>query len=108
MTMRSSAVDVPRLLACSGVTAFLVLFSSALPLSGLSGAAVPLVMTTLLLAVLAVVVAASSLRRPLSQAIRTWSRGGFEPRRAVRQCDPDAAGHVRPRAPGVRSVFRAS
>jgi len=94
----------------AGVTALLVVFSSALSvpgLSGLSGAAVPLVMTTLLLAVLALVIAASRQGRPLVRPGVTCQRAGFETRGPARECDPDAAGHVRPRAPGVVAVLLA-
>jgi len=94
----------------AGVTALLVVFSSALSvpgLSGLSGAAVPLVMTTLLLAVLALVIAAPRQGRPLVRPGVTCQRAGFQTRSPARECDPDAAGHVRPRAPGVAAVLLA-
>jgi hypothetical protein len=104
--MRVRSVGAGRLPA--HVTALLVLLSLAPSLSGAQGIAVPFMMATLVLAVLALVIAAARLRRPLVRAAIAWHHAGSEIRTAARQCDPDAAGHVRPRAPGVALVPHAS
>lgn len=68
--------------------------------SGLPGAALPLLATVVAVAVLAVVAA---LCRPGGLGPAAGASVGnafFEPRCSARQCDPDASGHVRPRAPG--------
>lgn len=99
MRVRMTA-GVPRLLAF--VTAVLVVFSSAPLMIGPPGMAVPLVMTTLLVAVLALIVAVAHTCRPSVRTALAWGRAGCVVRTPARQCDPDAAGHVRSRAPGSR------
>jgi uncharacterized protein DUF6412 len=86
-------------------TLFVLAGSSAASSVDLSSVAAPLVVT-FLLAVLALVSATSGDR---AAGLATGLAGGadsFETRGAARQCDPDAAGHVRARAPGAAAPLR--
>jgi len=97
--MRMRSARLPLLLAF--VTAALALFFSAPSFSAEPRVVVPFAVTTLLLAVLAMVVAAAYMRQPSERAVMAWRGAACEARTPARQCDPDAAGHVRSRAPGV-------
>lgn len=96
MRMRSARL----LLVRAWVTASLALCLSAPSLALEPGVVVQLAVTTLLLAVLALVVAAAYLRQPSGRAVLAWRGAVCQARTPARQCDPDAAGHVRSRAPG--------
>ena len=93
--MRASTALTARL---PWLVAAQLLVALCAPLAGAPGAAIPL--AAVLIAALAVVlvVALDSRLEPATRVVFSTAR--FNARRPVRQCDPDAAGHVRPRAPG--------
>ena len=97
--MRMQSVRSPLLLTC--LSALLALCIMAPPSPELLSAGAPLALATLLIAVLLVVVALAAARAPLALAVRAWHDAAFIRRAPARQCDPDAAGHTRSRAPGV-------
>ena len=77
--------------------------SRAVALSGLSGAAMPVLLTVVLVAAVGVVIAVATARdgdvgAAVAGALSRY--GSVGERGLARQCDPDAAGRVRPRAPG--------
>jgi uncharacterized protein DUF6412 len=76
--------------------------SRAVAFSGPSGAAMPLLLTVVLVAAVGVVIAVATARDGDMGAVAgALSRyGSVGERGLARQCDPDAAGRVRPRAPG--------
>ena len=76
--------------------------SRAVALSGLSGAAMPVLLTVVVVAAVGVVIAVVTARDGDVGAVAgALSRyGSVGERGLARQCDPDAAGRVRPRAPG--------
>jgi uncharacterized protein DUF6412 len=76
--------------------------SRAVGFSGLSGAAMPVLLTVVLVAAVGVVIAVVTARDGDVGAVAgALSRyGSVGERGLARQCDPDAAGRVRPRAPG--------
>jgi hypothetical protein len=100
--MRTPVGEVVRLpwFALAGL--FLVACSPAVSLAGLSGAAVPLAVASVVLTALGCILAASCDDRPDVAAAVASREGLFQTRDPARQCDPDAAGHARPRAPGWR------
>lgn len=65
-----------------------------------SGTGVQLALVALLAASLLLVVATCASQQPVAQAVCRWRRAAGVTRAPARQCDPDAAGHVRARAPG--------
>lgn len=67
---------------------------------GDSGVALPLVVSSVLFLALAVAVAALVRHLPAIASSGPVRRRLAEFRHSVRQCDPNAAGHTRPRAPG--------
>ena len=76
--------------------------SSVAPLlSAPADAGFPLALAALLIAVVLLVVATASVRRLAGRAVLAWRHAARSKRAPDRQCDPDAAGHVRPRAPGL-------
>ena len=81
---------------------YVVAASRAVALSGLSGAAVPVLLTVVVVAAVGVVIAVATARDGDVGAVAgALSRyGSVGERGLARQCDPDAAGRVRPRAPG--------
>jgi hypothetical protein len=83
---------------------YVAVASRAVALSGLSGAAmpVPVLLTVVLVAAVGVVIAVATARDGDVGAVAgALSRyGSVGERGLARQCDPDAAGRVRPRAPG--------
>ena len=103
--MRLRLTSARGLISFARLSALLVLLSFAPSLSDAAGAAIPLVMTTLLVAVLTLVVVTAHVQRP---PIRTAAASRHAAHDAAhtpaRQCDPDAAGHVRARAPGLSLV----
>ena len=76
--------------------------SRAVALSGPSGAAMPVLLTVVVVAAVGVVIAVVTARAgEVGAAAGVLSRyGSVGDRGLARQCDPDAAGRVRPRAPG--------
>jgi len=76
--------------------------SRAVALSGLSGAAMPVLLTVVLVAAVGMAIAVATARDGDVGAVAgALSRyGPVGGRGLARQCDPDAAGRVRPRAPG--------
>jgi hypothetical protein len=76
--------------------------SRAVALSGLSGAAMPMLLTVVLVAAVGMAIAVATARDGDVGAVAgVLSRyGSVGERGLARQCDPDAAGRVRPRAPG--------
>jgi C4-dicarboxylate transporter len=74
----------------------------AVALSGLSGAAMPLLLTVVVVAAIGVAMAVATVRDgEVGVVAGALSRyGSVSERGLARQCDPDAAGRVRPRAPG--------
>ena len=76
--------------------------SRAVALSGLSGAAMPVLLTVVLVAAVGMAIAVATARDGDVGAVAgALSRyGSVGDRGLARQCDPDAAGRVRPRAPG--------
>jgi hypothetical protein len=99
--MRLRLTSLRGLLALARVTAVLVLLSCAPSLSDVATTAIPVVMTTLLVAVLALVLVTAHVRQPLVRTATASGRARYDALTPARQCDPDAAGHVRPRAPGM-------
>jgi hypothetical protein len=81
---------------------YVAVASRAVALSGLSGAAMPLLLTVVVVAAVGVVIAVVTARDGEVGAVAgALSRyGSVGERGLARQCDPDAAGRVRPRAPG--------
>ena len=67
------------------------------PLAG-APAAIPLAAVLIVALAVAAVVALDARMEPATRVVVGTAR--FSARRPARQCDPDAAGHVRPRAPG--------
>jgi hypothetical protein len=108
MAMPLRLVGVPRLRLWVFVAAALVLFSPTVSLAQVSSVTIPIVMATLLFAALALLAAPSRTRQPSPRAAFAWRGAGCEARKPARQCDPDAAGHVRPRAPQSSPVRSAS
>jgi len=88
----------------------LVVCSPALSLSGLAGAAVPLaepLAATVVFVVAAGIIAAAGAADASGLAAGAVSCTPlFGARIPARQCDPDAAGHVRPRAPWLGFTLR--
>ena len=76
--------------------------SRAVALSGLSGAAMPVLLTVVVVAAVGMAIAVATARDgDVGAAAGVLSRyGSVGERGLARQCDPDAAGRVRPRAPG--------
>ena len=76
--------------------------SRAVALSGLSGAAMPVLLTVVVVAAVGMAIAVAMARDGDVGAVAgALSRyGSVSGRGLARQCDPDAAGRVRPRAPG--------
>jgi len=76
--------------------------SRAVALSGLSGAAMPVLLTAVVVAAVGMAIAVATARDGDVGAVAgVLSRyGSVGERGLARQCDPDAAGRVRPRAPG--------
>jgi tellurite resistance protein TehA-like permease len=77
----------------------LVVASTAAGLVGHSGMALPLVVSSILLLALAVAVVALVQQAPAIASGGPARRRPAESRHAARQCDPNAPGHARPRAP---------
>jgi hypothetical protein len=78
----------------------LVVTPAAAGLVSHSGLALPLVVSSVLLLALAVAVAALVPQVPAIASGGPVRRRLAESRHPVRQCDPNAPGHPRPRAPG--------
>ena len=70
------------------------------PLAGVPGTAIPLAVAVVLIAALGVVAVAALDQRADPPSLLVFGSARVGARRPARQCDPDAAGHVRPRAPG--------
>ncbi|HEY7008909.1 MAG TPA: DUF6412 domain-containing protein [Jatrophihabitantaceae bacterium] len=83
------------------VTAAVMLAASVAPMGPGTVPAVPLAMAILVVAA-CVVAWRWVVRRPSLAPAASHSARVDLGRNPVRQCDPDAAGHVRPRAPGAR------
>jgi Family of unknown function (DUF6412) len=83
-----------------------VLAARAIALSGLPGTAVPLALTVVIVAAVGVAVAAASVSDGVVGTAQGVSSrySSIGERGLARLCDPDAAGHVRPRAPGRARV----
>jgi uncharacterized protein DUF6412 len=96
MSMGSPARRVASLWGLAVVG--LVVASAAAGLVGDSGLAAPLVVSSVLLLALAVAVAARVQQVPAVASGGPVRRHAESPH-PVRQCDPNAAGHARPRAP---------
>jgi hypothetical protein len=81
---------------------YVAVASRAVAFSGLSSAAMPLLLTVVVVAAVGVVIAVLTARGGEVGAVAgALSRyGSVGERGLARQCDPDAAGRVRPRAPG--------
>jgi hypothetical protein len=81
---------------------YVAVASRAVAFSGLSGAAMPLLLTVVVVAAVGVAIAVVTARYGDVGAVAgALSRyGSVGERGLARQCDPDAAGRVRPRAPG--------
>ena len=81
---------------------YVAVASRAVALSGLSGAAMPLLLAVVVVAAVGVAIAVATARDSEVGAVAgAQSRyGSVGERGLARQCDPDAAGRVRPRAPG--------
>jgi Family of unknown function (DUF6412) len=81
---------------------YVAVASRAVALSGLSGAAMPLLLTVVVVAAVGVAIAVATARDgEMGAVVGAPPRyGSVGERGLARQCDPDAAGHVRPRAPG--------
>lgn len=81
---------------------YVALASRVVALSGLSGAAIPLLLTVVVVAAVGVAIAVVTARDgELGAVAGALSRyGSVGERGLARQCDPDAAGRVRSRAPG--------
>lgn len=77
----------------------LVVVAAGAGLGGDSGLAVPLLLSSALLVALAMVLSALAQRVPTIASGRWAPQRLAESRRVIRQCDPNAAGHTRPRAP---------
>jgi hypothetical protein len=103
--MRVPAVRWAQLPWFAVATLFVLVGSSAASPLDLSSVAAPLVVT-LLLAVLALVSATSSDHADGLALGFARAADSFETRGTARQCDPDAAGHVRARAPGSAALLR--
>ena len=84
----------------------LVVCSPALSLSGLAGAAVPLAATVVLVVAAGIIAAAGAADASGLAAGAVSCTPLFGARIPARQCDPDAAGHVRPRAPWLGFTLR--
>jgi hypothetical protein len=80
---------------------YVAVASRAVALSGLSGAAMPLLLAVVVVAAVGVAIAVATARDSEVGAVAgAQSRyGSVGERGLARQCDPDAAGRVRP-APG--------
>lgn len=87
------------------LASMLTLSSVASSLSAPADASLPLALAALLIAVVLLVVATASVRRLAARAVRAWRHAVRSQRAPDRQCDPDAAGHVRPRAPGLSFIL---
>jgi hypothetical protein len=77
----------------------LVVTSTAAGFVGHSGLALPLVLSSVLLLALAVAVSAHVPQVPAIASGGPARRRPAESRHPARQCDPNAPGHPRPRAP---------
>lgn len=99
--MTVPAVHAARLPWSVAAELLLVVCSPALSLAGVPGAALPLAVTIFLVVAAALVLAAADSAPGLEAEVASCT-ALFEARSPARQCDPDAAGHVRSRAPGRR------
>lgn len=84
----------------SWLVAAQLLVAGYAPLAGVPGTAIPLAVAVVLIAALGVIAVAALDQRADPAAQLVFGAARFGTRRPARQCDPDAAGHVRPRAPG--------
>ena len=87
------------------LASMLTLSSVAPSLSAPADASFPLALAALLIAVVLLVMATASVRRLAAGAVLAWRHAVHTNRAPDRQYDPDAAGHVRPRAPGLSSTL---
>ena len=87
------------------LASMLTLSSIAPSLSAPAESSFPIALAALLIAVVLLVVATASVRRLAARAVRAWRHVAHSKRAPDRQCDPNAAGHVRPRAPGLSSTL---
>src|SRR5262249_57404811 len=97
------AAWLPRLVVAQ---LLLVVCAPALSPSGLAGAAVPLAVTVVLVVAAGIIAAAGAADAPGIAARVVSCTRLLGARIPARQCDPDAAGRVRPRAPGMGFKLR--
>jgi Family of unknown function (DUF6412) len=100
--------SAPMPLRLAGLTAALTFLLVAPSIPGASGAGVQLALATLLVASMLLVVTTADVQAPSAQAVRAWRLAACAKRAPARQCDPDSAGHVRSRAPGVSQALFVS
>jgi hypothetical protein len=84
--------------ALAGLNLFVTLHTASM--SGLSAAAIPLVLTVVVVAAIGFAFALSVSGEERLRPCIALRAGFFDKRSPARESDPDAAGHVRARAPG--------